>query len=290
MAAIELGRRAVQRVWGRKRLPPPFESLSGGDGPIGEIWFEPPEGCPDLLVKYLFTTEPLSIQVHPGAAEAAIRGLDCCKDEAWLVVDAEPGAAIGLGLTRSVDREALRAASVSGEIEQLLNWHPVAPGEILYSPAGTVHAIGGGLSIIEIQQNCDVTYRLYDYGRGRELQLDEAVSAARPEPCLPTARPRDAGDGRVIHVEGGHFVLERWTGPRAVALDDAVTLIPVRDCGEIDGAPLQAGTVWMTNGSATLRLTAGADLLVAYSGSEPRAFPAAWPGHSSARSSASRTR
>jgi mannose-6-phosphate isomerase len=272
VAAIELRRRPVERIWGRKALPHPFESLADGQCPIGEIWFEAPHGRPDLLVKYLFTSERLSIQVHPDDAQAKLRGVDCGKDEAWLVLDAEPGATIGLGLTQRIDRESLRAAALSGEIEQLLDWRRIARGEILYAPAGTVHAIGAGVSVIEIQQNCDVTYRLYDYGRPRDLQLEEAVSAARLEPWTPGGGPRPAGPGRTVHVEGGHFVLERWTGARTVELDDEVTLIPVANCGTLDGRPLAAGTVWMTDRPTRLDLPAGADLLVAYPGSKARAF------------------
>ena len=271
MAAIELRRRAVERIWGRTDLPPPFERLGGGGRPIGEIWFEAPEGRPELLVKYLFTSDRLSIQVHPDAEQASRRGLDCCKDEAWLILDAEPGATIGLGLTRPVGRDALRAAALTGEIERLLDWRPVRPDEILYSPAGTVHAIGAGLSLIEVQQNCDVTWRLYDYGRPRELQVDEAVSAARPEPWAPATNPRQAGDGRTVHVEGGGFVLERWSGHRSVEIADAVTLVPLTDCGSLDGHPLEAGAVWATDGPARLELAPGADLLVAYPGAEARA-------------------
>jgi len=273
MAAIGLRGRAVERIWGRRDLPPPFEQLADGDRAIGEIWFEPPHERSELLVKYLFTSERLSIQVHPGAEQAKLSGLDCCKDEAWLILEADPGATIGLGLTQTVGPETLRAAAISGEIEQLLDWRPVERGELLYSPAGTVHAIGAGLSLIEIQQNCDVTYRLYDYGRPRELQLDEALSAARPEPWSPSAAPREAATGRIVHLEGGHFVIERWTGARTVAIDEGVTLIPVCDSGTLDGSPLRAGTVWMTDGSARLDLAPDADLLVAYPGSEARAFP-----------------
>lgn len=271
MAAIELGRRPVERIWGRTRLPPPFESLGDGGRPIGEIWFEAPETQPELLVKYLFTSERLSIQVHPDIGQAKLRGLDCCKDEAWLIVEAEPGATIGMGLARPIEREELRAAALSGEIERLLDWRPVRSGEILYSPAGTVHAIGAGLSLIEIQQNCDVTWRLYDYGRPRALQIDEAVSAARLGPWSPHRAPRKAGEGRTIHVEGGHFVIERWSGARSVEVEGGETLVPVTDCGTLDGRPLEAGSVWTTDAPARLELAPGADLLVAYPGAEARA-------------------
>jgi len=275
--AIELRRRPVERIWGRTALPPPFDTLAADGRPVGEIWFEAPGGDAELLVKYLFTAERLSIQVHPDAEDAARRGLESCKDEAWLILDAEPGASIGLGLTRAVGRDALRAAAVSGAIEELVDWRTVRPGEILYSPAGTIHAIGAGLSLIEIQQNCDVTYRLYDYGRPRALQIEDAVSAARLQPHSPTMRPREAGEGREIHVEGGHFVLERWRGERRVAFEAAapVLLIPLADSGTAGGRRLLAGTVWTTEGSCELCLAAGADLLVAYGGAQVRAFDAA---------------
>ena len=273
MPAIELRRRPVERIWGRTALPPPFEGLAAGGGPIGEIWFEAPGGEPELLVKYLFTAEPLSVQVHPDAAAAERSGLRSCKDEAWLIVDAEPGASIGLGLTCDTTKDELRAAALSGAILDLLAWHPVRRGDILYSPAGTIHAIGAGLSLIEIQQNCDVTYRLYDHGRPRELQIEEALAVARPEPAPPPRRPRQAGKGREIHVEGGHFVAERWRGERAVRIDGAaVLLIPVSDSGAVDGEALEAGTVWMTDGAADVALSSAADLLVAYPGAEARPF------------------
>jgi mannose-6-phosphate isomerase len=272
VAAIELRRRAVERIWGRTQLPAPFEGLGDGNTPIGEIWFEAPGGRrPELLVKYLFTSERLSIQVHPGAGDAKPRGPGPCKNEAWHILETEPGSTIGLGLTRRIEGHALRAAALSGEIEQLLDWREVAAGEILYCPAGTIHAIGGGLSLIEIQQNCDVTYRLYDYGRARELHLDEAVSAARAEPWTAPAAPRRPAEGRAVHVEGGSFVLERWSGARVVDLDDETTLVPLADCGTLDGQRLQAGAAWMTEGSARLELTPGSDLLVAYPGAETRA-------------------
>ena len=130
MAAQNLRAMPVERIWGRRVLPPGFVRPPG-DAPIGEIWFEPPAGAP-LLVKYLFTSERLSVQVHPDDEAAGARGFPRGKDEAWFVLDAEPGAAIGLGLVREVTREALRAAALDGGIEALLDWRPVARGDIFY--------------------------------------------------------------------------------------------------------------------------------------------------------------
>src|SRR6185369_504382 len=120
---------------------------------------------------FLFTSQNLSVQVHP-SGECGVG-----KTEMWRILDAAPSAKIALGFTRPLDPDTLRAAAVSGEIEALLRWFPVTPGETYFIPAGTVHAIGAGITICEIQQNSDITYRLYDYGRPRELHLDQGVAA-----------------------------------------------------------------------------------------------------------------
>ena len=142
---------------------------------IGEVWFTGGGDLP-LLAKYIFTSERLSIQVHPNDQQARARGLASGKTECWYILDAEPDATIGLGLTREVSPEELRAAALDGSIEQLIDWRPVKAGDFILVPPGTIHAIGAGISLLEFQQNADVTYRLYDYGRPRELHLDDSVA------------------------------------------------------------------------------------------------------------------
>lgn len=253
MNATRLRAVPVERVWGRTDIPVGFPRL--GDGvPVGEIWFEPPAEAA-LLVKYLFTAERLSIQVHPDDDAAFARGLPRGKDEAWYILDAEPGARIGLGLTREVSREALRAAALDGSIEQLLDWRAVGSGEILYSPAGTIHAIGGGISMIEIQQNLDVTYRLYDYGRPRELHLEDAIAIADPRPWSPAP-----AEGRVL-AKGGAFRVERWTGGGAV--HGPAVVVPLVAVGTIDGEGLVTGACWEVDGDAMIE-GEGIDLLAAF--------------------------
>ena len=226
--------------------------------PVGEIWFEPPAGA-DLLVKYLFTAERLSIQVHPDDATAQALGLPRGKDEAWYILEAAPDARIGLGLTHPVSREALRAAALDGSIEALLDWRPVAAGELLYSPAGTIHAIGGGISLIEIQQNLDLTYRLYDYGRPRELHLDEGIAVANPGPWTPPPVPVPAG-GRTL-AAGGAFRVERWIAGGTVA--GPAVIVPLRAAGTIDGEPLATGAYWDLDGEGLIA-GEGIDLLAAF--------------------------
>jgi len=265
LAAHRLASRHVERIWGRRDLSGAFAPPDGaGAEPIGAIWFEGPPDA-ELLVKYLFTSERLSIQVHPDDDAARPRGHERGKDEAWYVLSADPGAVIGLGLTREVTREALRAAALDGSIEQLLDWRPVQAGETFYSPAGTIHAIGGGLSLVEIQQNLDLTYRLHDYGRPRELHLNEGVAVADPAPWTPSFAPVRVGP-RTILAAGRAFVLERWTfhGDAAAALPEDSVLVPLAARGAIDGTALSEGTVWAAEGRVTF--TDGGDLLVAYPG------------------------
>jgi mannose-6-phosphate isomerase len=203
--------REVAKPWGRKHLPAPFDR----DEPekIGEIWFEPPPELDRLLVKYLFTSEKLSVQVHPSNAQTEASGLGRKgKEECWLVLDADPGAQLGIGFREELDRDALRAAAIDGSIEQLLTWHPVRRGDFFYIPANTVHAVGAGLSLIEIQQNSDITYRLYDYGRPRALHLDEGAAVARGEPYPAELHRHLPERGSVRLVDGPWFRLDRIDG------------------------------------------------------------------------------
>jgi mannose-6-phosphate isomerase len=173
---MKLDRRYVEKPWGRTQLPAIFDAPTGKR--IGEIWFTA-DGEQPLLVKYLFTSERLSIQVHPDDEQARARGLTQGKSECWYILDAEPGATLGLGLKSAISAADLRSAALDGSIEQQMNWRPVRAGDFFMVPPGTIHAIGGGISLLEFQQNSDVTYRLYDYGRPRELHLEDPVSVAR---------------------------------------------------------------------------------------------------------------
>jgi len=257
-------------MWGRAVLPQAFGAGASGGEPIGEIWFQDGRGAEsELLVKYLLTRETLSIQVHPDGDAARAAGHRRGKDEAWLVLEAEPGARIGLGLKRKVTRTALRAAVADGTLETLVDWRYVRSGDFFYSPAGTIHALGPGLAVVEIQQNVDLTYRLYDYGRGRELQVEAAVAAARLEPFSFAAR-REPEPGREILCEGGAFVVERWTraagGRLAGEIERPVWLIPVRGGGLIDGEPLQPPSVWLVEDQSRVRIDEGSQVVFAYPG------------------------
>lgn len=279
MAVIPQPPSAVERVWGRCHLPAPFERFGGAGERIGELWFENEDGAvSELLVKFLFTSERLSIQVHPHEDAARARGFPRGKDEAWLVLAAEPGATIGLGLTREASRSELREAALDGSIEQLVDWRPVRAGDFFYSPAGTVHAIGAGLTLLEVQQNVDLTYRLYDYGRPRELHLDEAVEVADPSPWSSSGEPRKLSDRRTVLASGGAFVVERWTltGSRTVDAEGApVLLIPLTGAAQLDAETAIAGSVWSADGKIEIAAPNEAEILVAYAGGAVR--ESLWP-------------
>ena len=190
MAFRTLKPRFLEKVWGSHHLSPWFE-----DSPlkIGEVWLEGPQGEPlPLLIKFLFTTAPLSVQVHPNDEYAWTHHQSKGKTEMWHILRADPGARIALGLKAAITAEQLRLDSESGAIEQKLNMIEVHSGDTYFVPAGTIHAIGSGIALCEIQQQSDVTYRLYDYGRPRPLQLDQAVAVSGLMAYKPPA-PASAG-------------------------------------------------------------------------------------------------
>ena len=206
---MKLRTRYVEKPWGRTKLPPVFAAPHGQR--IGEIWFVADERLP-LLAKYLFTSERLSVQVHPNDEEARKRGFLRGKSECWYILDAEPGATIGLGLSREVSREELRKSALDGSIESLIDWRPVKSGDFFYVAPGTIHAIGGGISLLEFQQNSDVTYRLFDYGRPRDLHLDAAAAVANRGSFPDELYQRVPKDDDRILVDGPQFTLVHSRG------------------------------------------------------------------------------
>jgi mannose-6-phosphate isomerase len=173
-----------------------------------------------LLVKYLFTSEKLSVQVHPSGANA-LAGEDG-KEECWLVLDAQPGARLAIGFDKELTSEAVEKAARDGSIEELLTWHEVAPGDVYYLPPGTVHAIGPGLSLVEVQQNSDTTFRLYDYGRDRALHLERALAVADCGP-YPSEHHGTAQERGTTLIDAPHFRMDRIEGEPDAATRAAYT-------------------------------------------------------------------
>ena len=149
------------------RIEPRVVKLVWGE----EVWFRT---SPDarVLVKFITTHDVLSVQVHPN------------KTEMWHILEAAPDARIAVGFTREVSEQELRDAIKDGTVNDMLNWVPVKAGDTLFAPSGVVHAIGAGITLCEIQQNSEVTYRLYDYGRKpeRELHLEQGLGVAQRTP------------------------------------------------------------------------------------------------------------
>jgi mannose-6-phosphate isomerase len=230
--------RALEKVWGTRQTEPWYPA---GDRQIGEVWFTAPEE-PRLLVKFLFTSGKLSVQVHPPDG-----GEQPGKTEMWHVLRADPGASVALGFVRPISSERVRAAAVSGGIESLLLWHTAQPGDSFFVPAGTVHAIGAGLALCEIQQNSDVTYRLYDYGRPRELHLNEALDVAdlscHPGPIAPV----DLARGRSLLAECPYFRTELLAAAEPFVFPEdarAGFIICIDGAGLINREPFTTGHVW----------------------------------------------
>lgn len=274
MAATRLTPTTVAKPWGRQDLAP---WAVAGPACIGEMIYDAGNDAP-LLLKALFTGERLSVQVHPDTAAAYARGLPRGKDEAWIILAAEPGAAIGLGLRRELSREGLAAAAADGSIEHLLDWKPARVGDVFFAPAGTIHAIGAGLTLIEVQQNLDLTYRLFDYGRPRALHLSEGVAVADPAPWRQLHAPRPLGAGRLSLVEGPSFVVERIRAHGQATLDPprgrAAWLAVLAGTGSIDGVACAPGQVWLADGRCTVEFEGNGEILLAYAGAG--IAPAMW--------------
>ncbi len=240
----------VQKVWGGDRLATQFGKAPEFDGPLGEAWevadldegqsmvaSGPLAGLPlravvggwgrglvgrraprddrfPLLVKLLDAQRDLSVQVHPGPADAAnIEGAES-KDETWLILDAQEGAEIIHGLAEETSAGAFRQAIDDGDVEDLLYRQSVAAGDVIHIRPGTIHAICQGVVLLEIQEPSDTTYRVYDYdrpgldGAPRQLHIDEAIEVGRLEPSVqvlaPTAVDGDVellGETRAYRVE-----------------------------------------------------------------------------------------
>jgi mannose-6-phosphate isomerase len=201
----------VPRPWGV--VGGKFPITTGDNGvAIGEIRYErpgKPASDPSLLLKVLLTSQPLSIQVHPDDAYAQSIGLPSGKTEAWYVVSAGPGGKVALGLTRQMTPEYLRESVEDGSISTIIAWQAVSTGDVVSVPAGTIHAIGPDLIIAEIQQRSDTTYRIFDYGRNRELHVESAIAVANAGPADVQARPIALTDERTLLVSNAHFVFEK---------------------------------------------------------------------------------
>ncbi len=223
----------VERIWGTDALDPYFPAPSPGRK-IGEAWLTAEEchiegtdltlgelaqsdpalaagghGFP-LLIKLLFPREKLSVQVHPDDAYAqASLGQPRGKTECWYILSAEPGAQVAVGFREQITPAAMQAAIADGTIESHLRMIPVKAGDMIFIDAGTVHAIGPGMVLLETQQYSDVTYRLWDYGRPRELHVEAGLAVTRSETAAGLMKPVGMGAfDRLVNCP--YFTVDRF--------------------------------------------------------------------------------
>jgi mannose-6-phosphate isomerase len=226
------------RVWGFMDLRPWFDRVADGD-PLGEVWLTgdqcliatgphagqslgalfaaapeallgpaaPRPGSP-LLIKVLFAREKLSVQVHPDDKMAQKYGEPRGKTECWYALAAEPGAQVAAGLKPGVTLDQVRSAIHDGTLEQDLNLLPVEAGDMIFIDAGTVHAIWPGAILLETQQNSDRTYRMYDYGRPRELHIEKSLEATRLVTRAGKIPPVPLAD-RTVLIDVEYFRVDR---------------------------------------------------------------------------------
>ena len=265
-----------ERIWGCTELPAFLEQPKPGH-PVGEAWLtsvacvvegqagvtlgditrqwtkefgaEQPGEFP-LLMKFLFPREWLSVQVHPNDAEAQAIGQPRGKNECWYVLSAEPDAKLALGFREAITPEEVERAIHEGTLESKLNYVPVKAGDMVYVEAGTIHAIGPGMVVLETQQYSDTTYRLYDYGRPRELHLKDGLAVTKGRTAAGLVEPVEQ-DGFTRLIGSPYFVVDRfWTeagSSKDLGLSERMQIL----------VALQEGAFLRTADAGVVRLPAG---------------------------------
>ena len=277
MAIEHASVQVARKPWGVADLRP-WSSIDGSGDAVGELWFQRVDkNAPDptLLLKLLFTSEPLSIQVHPDDAFARSTGLPNGKTEAWYILSATPDARVAVGLKRNLTPQELRASIQDGSIAGLTQWRSVTKGDIIFVPAGTIHAIGAGIVLAEIQQHSDATFRLFDYGRQRTLHEDSAVAVSDAGPAQAQAGPRRLTVARTALVASPHFVLERIDLPAnsnwALNADQEAWILVIEGQARIGSISASVGdAVFAEADRADIAVgPAGMSGLIAYPGPDP---------------------
>ncbi|MFV9503100.1 MAG: type I phosphomannose isomerase catalytic subunit [Oscillochloridaceae bacterium umkhey_bin13] len=299
LGSLTLERRIVEPIWGGSRLAAWLDLPEPRPTRLGETWqvydqnlvTAPPHAGQrladlvaqygadlvgtrtmarygadfPLLAKFIDAADRLSIQVHPDDAYAhrveARTGFHG-KTEAWYILEAEPGATVTYGLNRVCSRDEFAAALADGSVEDLMGQLPVAAGDVIFVPAGTIHAINAGIVLFEIQQKSDLTYRVYDYGRRdaktgqlRELHLERALDVSQFAPA-PTGKitPLHLAPGRDLLIACPYFALERWQ----VATPRALSTTP----GSFEILTVLAGAGAVTWAEGSVTVTRGTSLVL----------------------------
>ncbi len=213
-----------------------FEKFCGGSYP--------------LLVKVIQANDTLSVQIHPDDATARLyEGENACgKTECWYVLDADKDARLVCGLNGVYTASELRKAIKANSIQDCLNYVSVKKGDFVYIPSGTVHAIGGGLRLLEVQQSCDITYRFYDWGRGRECHEEKAIACIKDSPvrsvsAFPGVFSCPYFTLEQIFVEDKYEgVADEASSPRCV--EDFTLLFIIEGNGSLNGQDVKAEEIY----------------------------------------------
>ena len=277
MAIEHASVQVVRKPWGVNDLHP-WSPIDGSGDAVGELWFRrTDQNAPHaaLLLKLLFTSEPLSIQVHPDDAYAHSIGQPNGKSEAWYILSATPEARVAVGLRQTLTPQELRASIKDGSIADLVDWRSATKGDIIFVPAGTIHTIGAGIVIAEIQQRSDTTFRLFDHGRQRELHEDSAVAASCAGPLQAKPAARRLTTARTVLVESPQFVIERidlktnskWT----LNADVETWILVIEGHARVGLTMVSAGDVIFAEADHTfIEVGAGRlSALIAYPGPDP---------------------
>jgi mannose-6-phosphate isomerase len=237
LAPFRIEPRFTARVWGFRDLRPWYDRVAEG-GPIGEVWLTGDDcviatgphagkrlaamfteeheallglGAPSaespLLIKTIFAREKLSVQVHPDDEMAQEYGQPRGKTECWYALAAEPGAEVAVGVKPGTTLEQIAEEIAAGTLEASLNAVPIAAGDLIFVDAGTIHAIWPGSILLETQQNSDTTYRMFDYGRGRELHIEKSLEATKLTTRAGKIAPRPLAD-RTVLIDAEYFRVE----------------------------------------------------------------------------------
>jgi len=271
IAPFRIEPRFTARVWGFRDLRPWYDRMADGE-PIGEVWLTgddclvasgpykgeklgalfakahdamadagAPAGSP-LLIKTIFAKEKLSVQVHPDDKMAQKYGEPRGKTECWYALAAAPGAKVAVGLKPGTTLAQVEDGIRTGTLEERLNLLPVEAGNIVFVDAGTVHAIWPGSILLETQQNCDLTYRMFDYGRGRELHIEKSLEATRLVTRAGKVAPRQLSD-RTVLVDVEYFRIER------------IPVLGSRTSASLRGANVERGLAYLFAAAGAGRLT-----------------------------------
>ena len=223
-----------------------------------------------VLTKFIDAREKLSVQVHPSDEYALANEGQFGKTEMWYVVDAEEGAGLYMGLERECDKDEFSRAVADGTVEELLSFKAVKPGDVYFIPSGTIHAIGAGVVIFEIQQNSTLTYRLYDYmrrdkeGNLRELHVDKAMKVSLLEPYRESEFDTDDKSviGKCEYFETRKYSLNFTKQTFNVDNNSYLSITGVKGEGTVEGEKITRGdTFFIPAGEGEVTVEGNLDII-----------------------------